>query len=258
MKFVFGQKAGSYVQPVIDEDDVWIKTFRPGETRVRFLEVTGEWITYREHFDPGLRKSYPCTEDTSSCMGCTSDLERVRQRPRKFAFNALDDKGRLNVYKIGNKLKVRLEGREQRQKTLLDRDYTIIRTGTTMDTTDYDFEYGDRYDIVFDKDLHNIQQILASQYLQAIETAGGQEDLSTDAAHDEPVAPKKAKAAPKVVEDEEPEEKPKAKVAPKPTEDEEPFDEWPLSRLKAYLNANDVEFPERASRATLVGLANAS
>jgi hypothetical protein len=237
----FGTRAEDYVPTEIDPDDIWIKTFKVGETRHRILQDTKDWITWREHYDPALRLSYPCTEDSSSCKGCTSDVERVRQRPRRYGYNALNDKGHLSVYKMGSKLKERLAGREQRQGTLTDRDYTIIRTGTTMDTTEYDYEYGDRYEVdTKELELYDIQDILAGQYLKALEAYGAKDEgePADDSAHDASVTPiDKAKTTKK----DEP-------------ADNEPVEDWPLSRLKAFLENERVEFPARAARSVLVPL----
>ena len=251
-KPVFGQRAEEYVPVEIDPDDIWIKTFKVGETRIRILQPTKDWITWREHYDPSVKLSFPCTEDSTSCRGCTSDVERVRQRPRRYGFTALNDKGHLSVYKMGSKLKERLAGREQRQGTLEDRDYTIIRTGTTMDTTEYDYEYGDRYEVdTKDLELYDIQDILAGQYLKALEAYGDEADSepADDEAHDASVTSiDKGKAA-------------KGKDKTEKASDwiepfrEEPVGDWPLSRLKAFLEKAEVEFPARAARAVLEPLA---
>jgi hypothetical protein len=243
----FGQDADEYVPVVFDENDIWIKKFKEGTHRLRLLQEPTKFVTYREHYDGEIKKTFPCTEDTQTCLGCTSDKERTRKRPRQFAFNALDDQGRLNLYKVGTGVKDDLvDEMEDNGGTLLDRDVVIIRKGTTLDDTRYKVKLGDKYDVEFTEDIHNIKKVLADHYLQALEASGvdieGLLEGPTDAAHEEPVAPKKAAA-----------KKTAAKAAPveEPADPEDSVEDWPLSKLKAYCEKNKIEFPDRGGRAVL-------
>jgi hypothetical protein len=235
----FGQRAEDYVPPVFDENDVWIKRFLPGQTRIRFLQPTKDWTTYREHFDPGHKITFPCAKEAGSdtCLGCDSDSERTRNRSRFYAFNALDEKGRLQVYKLGVKLYKTFQAREQRMDTILDRDYTIIRTGSSKDDTVYDIDPGERYPLDGEiPELNDIPAILGKDYNDALQKFGVTDTSPADSFQsEEPKASKSVKA------DE------------AQTQIEAP-DEWPTAHLKAYLDEHKVDYKGITARAKLVTL----
>lgn len=265
MSLSFGTKSKDYTPVTIDPDDVWIKGLQTGDTKIRFLEPTDEWITYREHYDPAVRRSFPCTEDTNTCPGCTSDSERTKGRSRKYAFNALNDRGMLNVYKVGSKFRNRLQQREQRIGTLLDRDYVLIRTGTNKDNTEYDYEGMERSDCDFDGELYDIPKALSGQYMQYLEMLAGadQEPAGAEEVHEEEVKPKPRGQVSKTAEEIDAEyaaaQREKAAEETKATETadltpeqfDEELEDWTLSKMKDYLNEKGVEFPARAGRPVL-------
>jgi hypothetical protein len=246
----FGQDADTYVAPVFDPDDIWIKNFQEGTHRVRLLQEPGKFVTYRQHYDAGIKKTFPCTEDTQTCLGCTSDAERTRKRPRQYAFNALDAEGNLGLYRVGVGVKEDMESEiadrvsEGKSASLLGVDVIIKRTGKTMDDTKYRVKLGEEYPVEFTEDLYNIKKVLADHYLQALEAAGVDVEAllaeSSEPEHDEPVAPKKAAAKTKAKSD-----KPGYELPEGSPED------WTLTQLKDYLTQADVEFNERAGRAVL-------
>lgn len=205
----FGETADKYDKRRGDENDVWIKGFREGETRVRLLEPTSSWITYREHYASEIKKFVPCSED-ADCPSCQSVHEKTRNRSRKYATNTLDGDGRHGVHKINSRLYRLLKGREERLGTLADRDYTVVRSGQGLDTI-YDLEPGEKYIIEIDFDMHEIGPLLEAAFDDSVRAYNG-DDAEEDEAEDKPVA-KKAAPAQRVRAAEDAEEEP-ARITP--------------------------------------------
>lgn len=118
----------------------WIKNFKEGDTRLRFLQEMKDWVVYYEHYNP-TGGYFPCTGERTTCPGCTSDNERMRQASRKTAVNVLVGQY-VDVYKLTTKLVDRLSIRADRNGgTVTDRDYIITRIGMDQNT-EYDLESG--------------------------------------------------------------------------------------------------------------------
>jgi hypothetical protein len=253
----FGTTADEHAESY-SGDDIWIKGFKEGSTRVRFLQPTGSWVTYREHYSegPGF---FPCSEDTSTCPGCTDSSEKVQKRNRRYAMNCLGESGRIDVHKVGSRLYKTLKAREQRLETIMDRDYTIVRSGKGLDTV-YDVDPGDKYalDDADTLELHDIGKILGEKYNEALEAYGLEPEFDEG---DDPVAEKvvekAATAKPK------PDEQPDKEPEPAPPADE-PGDQLKhlhsgfikvkdadTDLLREFLKEKDIEFPARAPRARL-------
>lgn len=160
----FGTKlAEADLTSEVSSDRRWIKNFKEGETKIRFLQEIGDWLVYKEHYNPG-GSYFPCTE-TSDCPGCNSDNERMKSRSRRAAANALVG-GHVDVYKIPIKLTNRLHIRADRYGTITDRDYLITRVGKDKDT-EYDTEALSPTQInLSDYKLHDIQAMLQTQFLE--------------------------------------------------------------------------------------------
>jgi hypothetical protein len=140
----------------------WLATFKTGDTKIRFLQETGDFREYWEHWYDG--GSVPCTRDKSTCPCCQSNDEKVRSASRKFGVNAIErSTGVVKAYKIPVSLYNRLVTRAQRNDdTLLNRDYVIIRSGAGLDT-EYDVEQGEKYEVdVADYALLDVDKILGS------------------------------------------------------------------------------------------------
>lgn len=275
-------------------NDVWIKGFRDGETKVRFLKEPGDFTPFLEHFAEGPGY-FPCNEE-KDCVGCTDDSAAVRKKSRKFAVNALNDSGSQQVYKVGTRLHRQLKSKQQRlpTKTICDRDYTIIRSGKEFNDISYDLEWGDPYKTDFNPDaepLYDIGQILAAKYADAVEAYTGERPSDAPAAveqygrgnvdEDEKKPPAK-KAAAKKAQGAKPKEEPAAaeeasdvSTAEADAGDEAQAessgsgsypnpDDMSNAELKEYLDKppNDkdgnesepVEYPKAAPRARLIRL----
>lgn len=149
----FASKAGPNVREDVKRSTgggKFLRTIRDGkDCRVRFLQDPEDWFKYREHFSQAT-KFFPCTND-SSCPGCSSDDEKLAKSSRRYIANVVivaekdaKDEGQVALLKIPVDLANRLINKADRNGgTLLTRDYTLIRTGNSLDTT-YDAEAEDK------------------------------------------------------------------------------------------------------------------
>lgn len=147
----------------------YLRSFGKGETKVRFLEEPEEWFSYREHFTPD-NKSFPCTRDRETCPGCTSENEKTQRASRKYATNIYLVKNRQVLpFKIPVSLATRLEARaEKNNGTLLNRDYTVMKSGSGLDT-EYDVDQEERYELDIDKlraQGKDVEEILLASYTE--------------------------------------------------------------------------------------------
>ena len=147
----------------------YLRSFKKGETLVRFLDETGEWIRYWEHHTTD-GKSFPCTEDRESCPGCTHENEKVRRASKRYGVNLLLVKqGIVLPFKLPVTLYDRLVVRAERNDgTVTNRDYVIIKSGSGLDT-EYDVDQEDKYSVdlaELHKKAYNIQEILGESYAE--------------------------------------------------------------------------------------------
>lgn len=185
----FGQVASDYV-PTEGSDAVWIRTFKDPTTLIRICPAEGvneagqkvygaeAWPTEREHFVRGSDfGTFPCVKRFGmDCPGCNDPSEEVRKPRRQYYVNALDEDGELRVFKFGvNLYKVFLARQERamasnprNKQPLSDRDYMIHRSGKGLDTT-YDPESGEKYEVDWPEELHDIEALLEERWEQAQE-----------------------------------------------------------------------------------------
>jgi len=150
-------------------DADWLRNFKAGDTKVRFIEECDDWIVYREHFMEG--KSFPCTQDRNTCPGCLSTDDQVSRASRKYATNVLmPETGYVVPIKMPVTLVNRLVARAERNNgTITSRDYIIIKDGKGLETT-YDVEQDDKYDVDTDalkRQAKDIESILTQSYVDA-------------------------------------------------------------------------------------------
>lgn len=167
----FGAKAGDNVREDVKRSSGngnFLRNVQDGkDLRVRFLQNPEEWTKYREHYSQET-KFFPCTQD-EACPGCNSDNEQLKRSSRRYAASVLDVK---EAKVIGLKLPVdlanRLIGKADRNGgTLLNRDYTLIRTGKSLDTT-YDVEQEDKSEVDLSRyEMVDIEALLQSSYEEA-------------------------------------------------------------------------------------------
>ena len=127
-----------------EDGERWIKSFKEGESEVRFLEQMEEWTPYWEHYDQTLGSKgafFPCTGDRDTCPGCTSENERTRNASKKYLVNAealapKADTAYVDLYKITGRLAEDVELKAARDDgDLFRRMYYVIRVGNDKNTT---------------------------------------------------------------------------------------------------------------------------
>jgi hypothetical protein len=156
-QFKFGDRIADDYPPSAGGDQ-WIRGFRDPVTQIRIAPavavnregrtVTGykAWVKGREHYDNALKISYPCIEEFGGTepdgMGCHHPDERVRRKPQKWYFNALDKEGDLHIYKIGLNLWEMFKAFQDMamgedpadNQPLSGRDYHVMKSGTELGT----------------------------------------------------------------------------------------------------------------------------
>lgn len=222
--------------------EVWIKSVPKGNTRVRILQPTITFPRWREHYEASV-KAFKC-DGSADCPGCTDADVEVQRRSRKFGFNCLTQDGRLTVYKCGPDLMRKLERKEDwHGKTLMDRDWILIRTGDRLET-EYDAEAGEKYAVDMPKEIYNIDSIVGAQYWEARRAYG----LSVD--EDDLASCKVEVMVPgyEIFT----EEAPPAEVEETVDVDTTKPQLWKTEQLKDYIVKNNLEAPEKAPRSRLV------
>lgn len=197
----FGQTlAADYEPEEFSADDVYIRTFKDGTTRVRIAPCEGQdkhgnrvvgafaWPTQREHYDPGLQISYGCIADLgapqSECKGCSSDQERIRKRSRYYYVNAFDKDNQLRIFKFGIKVWTTLSSRQERlarpgsEQPLSDVDILVTRMGKDFNDITYDIDWGEKYPVDFPAEMFDIPKILGQKFEEAMAKYNGGEPLA--------------------------------------------------------------------------------
>jgi hypothetical protein len=268
----FVQTAEEYEENRAQNDEVWIKGFRDGETKIRPLIEPNAMPTYLEHYAEGFGY-FPCSK-LKDCVGCTDESAKVRQRSRRFAFNALNDRGHQQVYKMGSRLHEIFKSRQKRIGTICDRDYTIVRSGKNFNEISYIPEPGDKYEVEFSDALYDIPSLLAAKYAQAVAAYGGTPVVAQPTPAPAQEASSPGLGAPEVNvtkgPDEAQAEASDVQFAP-PAEEQAPsapapapenssgypvVDKMSAAELRDFLTAKSVDFPERAPRSRLAKLAD--
>ena len=276
-----GEEADQYEARRAEMDeDVWLKGFKEGETKVRpWPKPVGTWVSYREHYDPNAKRFYPCCEQPD-CVGCTSEFERVRNRPRKWIMPAIDAEGRLQYFKMGARTFRKFKSREQRDPEggLSGRDWLVVRTGSGFNDTEYDVDPGEKYKFKF-KDVESeplsndeLMLVLGQKYDDFVaDSLGEDREDDVDKWNEPEKKPAKKTESPKEAAksstrrvgesnggdpDGEPQD-----AARDEDEDlgKDPSDEdiegAPTSVIKRWLAAREVPVPTRTTRAQIVKLA---
>lgn len=171
----FGSKAGENVRDDIKRSSGqgnFMKTVQDGkDLRVRFLQNPEDWYKFREHYSDET-KFFPCTQD-DTCPGCNSDSDKMRKSSRRYAASVIDIKeGKVVCLKMPVDLANRVTSKCDRNGgTLLDRDYTLIRTGRSLDTT-YEVETEDKTDVDLSRyELVDPEPLLVESFDEAFGSA---------------------------------------------------------------------------------------
>lgn len=196
----FGTKASESAKATSSSSDGFVKYFKNGDTRLRFLEELDDWTDYYEHFDKEKQRSYPCTGKRKTCPGCiefdrlTDEGGKPWAASRRYLVNSFDpDTGYVNLYKVPVSLIDDLSRYSDKDGgTILARDYTVARYTKKDDgkiAYSVDREEKDPADLSVHKEhMKDHQLALQAQYL----------DVFGVLPDDESVAPSTTKAkAPK-------------------------------------------------------------
>jgi hypothetical protein len=256
----FGTKK-SEAPEEFDNDGLYLRNFKDGEQKVRFLQETDDWIEFREHYTSD-RRSFPCTRDKDTCPGCTSDDEDVQRSSRKYATNVHVVKGNyVAPHRIPISLAKRMFARAERNDgTITNRDYIVMRSGKGLET-DYDVEADDKYEVNIKallKDGKDIEEILAKSFE---ENAPGQAAKPAKASRFEKddegdeVVPRSARRVVKDDEDEIPSEtKSSAAEDDDLVLDEDALIDMTIPELKAIAAKAEVDIPAGAKKSTIIRL----
>jgi hypothetical protein len=110
----------------------------PGDAEItlRFMAEPWDFVKYTNHYDRDAKQSYPCVE--GDCKGCDEGIEG-RQTWVAPVVDVTESRVRAMVIPKGvvDSLTKRAE---KRGGTIMDRDFIIMREGTTMEDTKYEIE----------------------------------------------------------------------------------------------------------------------
>lgn len=264
-------KAGKHVGSINDArkkaregGDVWVKGFKDPQTLIRWMEEADDFEVYMEHFKRNLgtngsfffcngyhlEEGRPPYKNKDECEGCMDEDSKVQRTSLKFAGNALDVDGRLQVYKIGSQLHEKLSARQQRTGTITDRDMVVLRNGTGLETN-YDIDVEDPSPLgEAPEKLHNIESLLHEAYRETFPDSPTLEmgNVAGGAAPKQKVAETKRATKTTVT------DPPGEKSGPQERPD---FGAMETDEIKSWLDDNGVEFAPRAPRAKLIILATA-
>ena len=152
-------------------DKIWIRRVpAEGEITVRFLTEPDRWFEFYEHFGRSVKSYYACIGKDNACPGCNSDDEESQRRSKRYLANVLDvEAGRVIPLLLPLDLVNRLDTRFERFETMMDRDYTLSRTGKGLNTI-YDLDAGtpDSLDVSrYEDELIDLKDKLVEQFNDA-------------------------------------------------------------------------------------------
>lgn len=202
--------------------ELFLKTFKDPQTRIRILEDDPDtWVEIREHFDNGLKISFPCAkhEGADACIGCDYPVEHpewedtdthfpglnfskakeerkkldkgwgVRDSSSKWIFPAIDPKGYVSVYKIGYNLWDSFKNLRSVVGSLTATEVVVVRSGSGFSDTNYTptavpGEVREPKAAIPNEQV--ISSILGKKYLYAMEKYGMEVPEQEEAAQPDP------------------------------------------------------------------------
>ena len=156
----------------------FIKYFRKGETRVRFLQEMnpdedkwGGWTVFYDHFSPSASRSYPCTGDRQTCPGCTSSNPKESSASRRYLVNLLDQgTGYVDLWKVPTSLIDDLiRYAEKSGGTITDRDYTVVQYKGDDDKVKYSVDREEKDPIelsLYEDKFRDHEKALAEAFIE--------------------------------------------------------------------------------------------
>lgn len=103
-----------------------------GKVLMRFMADPDRWWDAHLHYDPGAKRTVACTEE--DCYMCE---EGDKARKVWLAPVVLIDEGAVRVFQMPKTVVDDLGDFYEDNKTMTDRDYFIIRKGTSLNDTEY-------------------------------------------------------------------------------------------------------------------------
>lgn len=125
------------------------------ELTVRFLTEPDGWAEYMEHYvEDHEPRFFPCND--GDCDGCDAG-----DKPsKKWAALVVDvEKDQVRVLKMGITIEKKVFRRYDKNQTLMDREYTIMRSGSGKNDTEYDLETGSREKFPYAKYRRNMPDL---------------------------------------------------------------------------------------------------
>jgi hypothetical protein len=146
----------------------FLRNVKSGDTTIRFLYPTEQWITFKEHFVDG--RSFPCSEE-KDCFGCNQQDPDAKKKREKVATNVYSKEfDSVESYKFPKTIFFKAQAREERRGEITDRDYTIMREGEGLKTS-YDLDTEDKYPVDIEskrKEGPDIGVLLETAYEEAV------------------------------------------------------------------------------------------
>lgn len=134
--------------------------------RVRFMTEPSKWFQFFEHYDEVLR-FFPCQD--GDCPGC-DEGNRASKRYLANVVILSDGDPKTVPLVVPSTLVPRLLTRHDRYKTLMDREYELMRLGSGLKDTQYDIEVEPKSEFNFKKfKLLDLEEVLQKQLDQALQ-----------------------------------------------------------------------------------------
>jgi len=207
-------RKGKDVREDTDASINYLRSFKKGDTKVRFLDDPDEWAYFEEHFTAD-NKSFMCLGSFDKkfrdvCPGCVSENDSTNRYSRRYATCLLVvDWNRVLPYRIPVSLKERLDKRlERNDGTLTNRDMVVIKSGSGLET-DYDVDMDERYKLTGKEEYESQRVSVLDILIENFEEQNGPIEDYVGKEGKEDVEESKPKRAPrKVAKKEEPVEDP--------------------------------------------------
>lgn len=166
----FGQSTAEQEAAVAarGEGGAFMNYLKKGDNTFQIIDEYDNWTWFWEHYNPG-GFPFPCTQDRSTCPGCTSENEKMQRASRRASFNAFDGEY-TNVWKVPKTVAEKLKNRHDRLGTITDRPYRITQIQNQEGFYDYDIEGESPTQLdmsVIKEHMHDPEELLAAAYEEA-------------------------------------------------------------------------------------------
>lgn len=159
------------------KNNQFLKRIPEDGLNVRFLTEPDQWVKYKEHYDEDHEPRYfPCVQGV--CEGCQNLTDYPSER---YLTNALDiDSEEVVPLVIPKSLAKDLEGKYNRNQTIMDRDYELNKEGSGFDTTYSSYNEGPNKRRIDGLEMFDLLDVLASQLEADDEDLDEDDDIDDD------------------------------------------------------------------------------